>query len=217
MASFLTSRPQALGVASRNSASFGSRKTLQAPKRCMTVVGRSRVPSLRVNALAEGVKIDIVEEANAEGQVKVKCHIPGDITKARYDEVVQEMKQNVPANMPGFRTRKGSKPSVSDAMLVRLMGKSRIVGFVIESLATDNLGEWAEENDMETDKKVELPKELKNDFKAGEPMEFETTLQLISAGGNDDAVAGQIASGAAGKVEISDEVQEKLKNADGLN
>lgn len=135
----------------------------------------------RIAALPD---VHVESEGQEEGKVPVKVSVGGSFTQKTYDRVVRELAASTPA-MPGFRKSKGGKnANIPSKMIVQMLGQKRVSGFVVETIVTDVLADWAEEEGIEVDKQAKVDQkheELVTSFKPGKALEFTAVLNLVQS------------------------------------
>lgn len=130
-------------------------------------------------AALPGVAVE--SEGPKEGQVPVKVNVDGKYTQSTYDRVVRELAASTPA-VPGFRKAKGGKNAlISSKVVVQMLGQKRVSGFVVQTIVTDVLADWAKDEGLQVDKEAKVDQEqgeLLAGFKPGKPLEFTAVLNL---------------------------------------
>lgn len=128
--------------------------------------------------------VNVQSEGQKEGKVPVKVSVGGSFTQSTYDRVVRELAASTPA-MPGFRKSKGGKnANIPSKMIVQMLGQKRVSGFVVETIVTDVLADWAEDEGLEVDKQAKVDQkheELVTSFKPGKALEFTAVLNLVQS------------------------------------
>lgn len=125
--------------------------------------------------------VEVVSDEPKEGQVPVKVNVDGRYTQSTYDRVVRELAASTPV-VPGFRKAKGGKNAlIPSKVVVQMLGQKRVSGFVVQTIVTDVLADWAKDEGLKVDKEAKVDQEqdaLLAGFKPGKPLEFTAKLNL---------------------------------------
>mmetsp|Transcript_28576 Transcript_28576/g.62576 ORF Transcript_28576/g.62576 Transcript_28576/m.62576 type:complete len:198 (-) Transcript_28576:419-1012(-) len=169
--------PQAQTCSMRSSFSGRSSAPLRAAAFVQT---KRRAPKLSVQALKDGYAVT-AKPANDQGQIEIDVSIDGSVTKKEFDKTLKELGTNSPV-IPGYRRTKGGKnAAVPKGVLLQMMGKKRVYGFLINTLISNAMMDYTSEEglDAEQEAKVEQDNEkLLEGFEPGKPISFQATLQL---------------------------------------
>mmetsp|Transcript_22569 Transcript_22569/g.31426 ORF Transcript_22569/g.31426 Transcript_22569/m.31426 type:complete len:206 (+) Transcript_22569:134-751(+) len=143
-------------------------------------VAPGRFRPLQTFALKDGIVVD-AKPVNEKGEIDIEVSISGGNTQSKFNQVLKDLSRNSPP-IPGYRKAKGGKnAAVPTSMLLNMLGKQRVYGFVIDDLVSNILLDYATEEGLDTEKEASLEKDnkqLQEGFAPGKPLEFSAKLQL---------------------------------------
>jgi len=158
--------------------SFCGRK-MSAPRRAAAFVHTRPKAVQPVQAMKKGYSVTIAEPVNDKGQIKIDATVSGDVTQSEFTKTLKELGTSSPV-IPGFRKKKGNA-NVPSKVLLQMLGKKRVYGFLIQSVVTNTLVDFTEEEGLDAEKEADLDKDnekLMDGFEPGKPISFQATLQL---------------------------------------
>eukprot|EP00475_Leptophrys_vorax_P033113 TRINITY_DN51802_c0_g1_i1.p1 TRINITY_DN51802_c0_g1~~TRINITY_DN51802_c0_g1_i1.p1 ORF type:complete len:265 (+),score=24.42 TRINITY_DN51802_c0_g1_i1:52-795(+) len=124
---------------------------------------------------------EISVESADESSVRVRVHVTGQQTQQLMDKTLRSLAKDCPP-VPGAKLGKGGKITAMDkAVLLRLIGKARVHGFVINELVNGALLSYLDKEGLAADgdaKTIESAEDLQAKFAPGQPFDFTAEIPV---------------------------------------
>jgi hypothetical protein len=92
---------------------------------------------------SDGISVE-AKPADAEGKIEITVNIAGKVTKSEFQKVIKQLGAAAP-DVGGFRKKKGGKNVLSDAVLLNMLGKKRVYGFLLDNLVSQTMLDFTSE------------------------------------------------------------------------
>ncbi|CAI6002734.1 unnamed protein product [Closterium sp. NIES-65] len=148
--------------------------------------------------------VDFTTEAMTDSSITVRVDVAGSETAMLFDGTLRSLAKECPP-LPGARLGKGGKQAgVDKAVVLRFLGRSRVIGFIITELINKSLLAYLDQKGVASAgdaKTTQSSDELQAAYEPGKPFTFTAEVPYVKKEDEGAVGEGEEAAAAAGEGE----------------